>query len=60
MTQTRQALGDINQNCDDVSNSRMIGALPYGSDQLIDTRMARSGAAVTKLTLGPLMVHPAS
>jgi len=38
----------------------MIGALPYGSDQLIDTRMARSGAAVTKLTLGPLMVHPAS
>ena len=31
----------------------MIGALPYGSDQLIDTRMARSGA-VTKLTLDPL------
>ena len=34
----------------------MIGALPYGSDQLIDTRMARSVAAVTKLTLGPLKV----
>jgi hypothetical protein len=40
MTPTRQAIGDIDQICDDVSDLRMIGAHP--DDQLIDPTMARA------------------